>query len=469
MSKKPSNVRQLLTQMGRTGLNQWGGIVSEEWYPPLQGAAGARIYRMMADNSAIISAGLYSAEMLISKAPWRIVEASDKRADLEARDFIKSAFFDMNPSWVETLPSILTNMTYGWAYHEKLFKRRNGPDHWNPNLQSQHDDGMIGWKSFDLRSQDSLIRWEFDEETDEILGMWQMPAPTFEEKFVPFSKSLLFRTRWTKNNPEGISMLRGAWKSWRYAEAIQEYEAMGVERDLAGMGVLYAPDEVVNPKKGNKESQKAHRRAVELVTHVKRGEEEGLLLPSTRDANGHLKYEFKLLGSSGTRQINTSQIINRYDSRIAMTMLADFLLLGMQRQGSYALAATKSELYEASLRTIADRICAVVNTYAIPELLRINPLDEEIARPPQLICGDLSVPDISQVCDLIRTLSGAQDILKDDLELENHVRRKAGLPSRKAPATTELSKSGTSPGQLAPGVIESYRRRFPRAILRRAA
>lgn len=53
---------------------------------------------------------------------------------------------------------------------------------------------------------------------------------------------MLFRTESVKDNPEGRSILRNAYRSWYFKRRIQEIEAIGIERDLAGLPVIHAPE-----------------------------------------------------------------------------------------------------------------------------------------------------------------------------------------------------------------------------------
>ena len=92
-----------------------------------------------------------------------------------------------------------------------------------------------------------------------------------------------------------------------------------MERDLAGYPVIYAPEGY--DIWSEDEAATAIRASLEgMVRSVRRDESEGLVLP--------YGYELKLLSNGGARQFDTNAIINRYDTRIAMTVLADFILSG---------------------------------------------------------------------------------------------------------------------------------------------
>lgn len=56
-------------------------------------------------------------------------------------------------------------------------------------------------------------------------------------------------------------------------------------------------------------------------------------------------WKLELLSSGGDRQFDTNKTIDRYDTRIAMTVMADFVLLGHQQTGSFALSDNKTHIF----------------------------------------------------------------------------------------------------------------------------
>ena len=170
-------------------------------------------------------------------------------------------------------------------------------------------------------------------DTDDLVAMKQMPPPTYIEATIPLEKALLFRVGAHKNNPEGRSIIRNAYLPWYYKNQLQRIEAIGIERDLAGYPVYLVPGEILEDT-----SSAAYIAAQKIVTNIRRDEQEGALIPSTRDQNGNYLHELKLLSTGGQRSFNTNEIIQRYDTRIAQSCLADFIILGQQKVGSFALA-----------------------------------------------------------------------------------------------------------------------------------
>ena len=297
-------------ELGKTGLNRWGGNVSEEFLTELRGAKGVKVYREMADNDDIVGAVLFAIKMLIRQAEWSVHPAGTTRGDKKAAEFVESCLDDMSMTWTDTISEILSFLTYGWSVHEIVYKRRMGRKR-DPKLESKFDDGLIGWQKLPVRAQESLYEWEFDDH-DNLTAFKQMPAPDYKIIRIPAEKILHFRTESHKNNPEGRSILRNAYRSWFFKKKIQEIEGIGIERDLAGFPVLCAPEGM-----NIWEDTATMTMCNEFVSNIRRDAMEGFTLPAG--------WDLKLLsaGNGGGRQFDTNTIIQRYDRGIAQTVLAD--------------------------------------------------------------------------------------------------------------------------------------------------
>ncbi|MCE2604181.1 hypothetical protein LH384_34385, partial [Pseudomonas aeruginosa] len=79
-------------------------------------------------------------------------------------------------------------------------------------------------------------------------------------------RALHFVTKSRKNNPEGRSVLRGAYRAWYFKRRIQEIEGIGLERDLAGFPVLTAPERMDLWDTDDPEMVEALNRAESIVT-----------------------------------------------------------------------------------------------------------------------------------------------------------------------------------------------------------
>lgn len=401
-------------QLGATGLRRHGTYIYEEFLPELRWPRAGNIYQEMADNDPVIGSILYLAEMLIRGISWEVEPASQEKNDVEAADFLKECMFDMSMSWPSTISEILSMLTYGFSFHEILYKVRRGPEESSAKYRSKFKDGKIGWREFAIRSQASLDEWIYDEESN-LVAFVQVVQPSYKRIAIPMSKGVLFRTRVSRGNPEGKSLLRNAYRPWFFKKHFEEIEGIGIERDLAGFPVLTAPESLDLWNEEDENMVALRQRAEELVASVRRDSEEGILLP-----NG---WNLELLTSGSSRQIDIGSTIDRYDNRIAITLLSDIILLG-SHSGSFALADTKESMLAASLQAQVLNIADVFNSDAIPKLFSYNNFNN-IVQLPKIVPGQIKTPSLKELALMLRATG--LDISKD-IKLQNFFRHLLGIP-----------------------------------------
>lgn len=411
-------------EIGSTGLNQSGGYVTEEFLEALKGRKGSKVYRQMADNDPVVGAMLFAINMLMRQVEWTLKPADESDKAEEMADLVKGMLFeDMQFTWEDTVTEILTMLPFGFAPMEVVLKRRGGRNARNPENRSNFDDGYWGIRKIALRAQETIERWDLADNGD-ILGLWQQPI-TGSQVYIGADRILLFRTESTKNNPEGRSILRNAYRPWFFKTRMEEIEGIGAERDLAGLPVVRAPGALFKPD-ASPEEKRTLREYKTLAQNIKRDKNEGLVLPNSRDKEGNYLFDVTLLSTGGTRQFDTTAIIDRYDKRIAMTCLADFILLGSSGVGSFALSSDKTTLFATAVGGFLKQIAAPFNNVLIPELWRINGLKYELM--PTLCHGDLESIDLDQLARMITAMVGAGAMLFPDRDLENAMRGRMGLP-----------------------------------------
>ncbi len=410
-------------EYGRIGQRRYGGVFFEEFLPELRGTRGVQVYQEMSENDETIGAILFAIEMLMRQCDFTIEPSGNSDIDQRAAEFVSECMDDMQMTWTDTLSEILSFLVYGWSYHEIVYKVRRGKTR-NQQTRSKYDDGLIGWRKLPIRAQETLYQWEYADDSDELTGMTQMPAPTFQRFTIPLEKALHFKTKSRKDNPEGRSILRNAYRPWYFKKRIQEIEGIGIERDLAGFPVLYVPDSADLWNTTDLEAAKNLAIAEEIVSSIRRDAREGVVLPG----DGENGWKLELLSSGSRRQFDTSQIIDRYDKRIATTVLADFVMLGQQQVGSFALASSKTKIFALAIGTYLDVICEVFNNQAIPRLIDINGDHfKGITDYPRMVHGDIEDADLAGVGEFIQRMVTV-GVLQPDEQLENHVRRIARLP-----------------------------------------
>lgn len=414
-----------LKQLGSTGLSRQGGYIYEEFLPALRWPRAGKIYKEMSDNDPTIGAILYLAEMLIRGVPWNVEPCSTSKEDVEAADFLKSCMDDMEMSWANTINEILSMLPYGFSLHEIVYKVRRGPHESNPKYKSRYTDCKIGWRKLPIRSQTSIEKWVFNDDGD-VIAFEQVAEPHYKRITIPMSKALLFRTRVSLENPEGKSLLRNAYRPWFFKKHFEEIEGIGIERDLAGFPILTAPEGMDLWNAEDNIMVELRKQAEALVSSIRRDSEEGLVLPHG--------WELKLLSSGSSRQINVGEIIDRYDNRIAITMLSDIVLIGAGRTGSFALADTKQSMLAASLQAQLSNIADVFNNKAVPDLFKANGYTN-LENLPKIVPGMLQTPTLKELALMLRAMG--LDIA-GDMKLQNYLRRLLGAPDLSEKEFAEL-------------------------------
>ena len=159
-----------------------------------------------------------------------------------------------------------------------------------------------------------------------------------------------------------------------------------------------------------------------MVKNIRRDSTEGLVLP--------FGYTFELTSTGGSRQFDTNSIIARYDTKISQTVLADFIQLGHESVGSFALSSDKTNLFSMAICAFLDIICQTFNSQGIPALIDINGDHfAGVTDYPRLTHGDIEDVDLATVATFIKDMTSIGVIIPDE-SLEDYVRQLGKLPKR---------------------------------------
>lgn len=404
-------------EVGASGLRHVGGFIREEMLRDLQGPNGIKVLREMGDNDPVIGGFTFAVEQAIRQVDWKVIVANDSDEARKYANFVDSCRLDMQQTWGDVLTEAMSFLQFGWSMLEVTYKIRRGYQK-DPALTSRYEDGLVGWKAMELRSQESMRRWVYDDTNkDKLVAMQQF---TIEKGTVdiPISRCVHFRTKSYKNNPEGRSIYRNAYRPWFFKKRIEEIEGIGLERDMAGLPVLVAAEGLDLWNENDPQAVATRKAAEEIVRNIRVDEQMGVLLP--------FGWELSLLATGGKRAINTVDIVNRYDQRIAMTVLADFILLGTQnRLGSFALAKSKTSMFAMSLVGYLNVLRDTFNTQELPRLWRLNGFPPEMM--PRLDYTPVDTPSLKDLASYLSALSGCM-IDFSVPELQRYLLQLAGVP-----------------------------------------
>lgn len=417
------------SEVGSPGLKVVGKTVLEEQDRAFRMPNRIKTVQRMASD-ATIAAALQFYTVMLARVPYKIVPpigATPKQK--EQAKFIASCFEDMDESMFSTLVSILSYLKYGFAVFEKVYKKRT-------KGKSKYDDGLVGIAGLKPRAQSTLSGWEFSPDGRKLTAFIQtIQGIQYGERYsnlvnfgqeitIPREKFMLFSASPESGNPEGTSILRGAYTSWLKKVEIENAELVGISRDLSGLFMLTLPSAYLDPNADAGKKQVAEE-FKKVVRNVSKGEQSGILLPSDKDENtkGDL-FGAELLSSTGSKNYDTNEIINRWDSRILLSMFADILNVGNNGTGSLALVEGKTELVELGLRYRLEEIADVFNSDLIPQLFKANGWTD--TDYPKFTFGGITKESLEAISKWCQRVASVQCIEKDR-EFLNFIRTSIGL------------------------------------------
>jgi hypothetical protein len=310
----------------------------------------------------------------------------------------------VNAGWLENMTDILSSLIFGHSIMEVTLTEKDAQ-------------GKVYWKNMHYRPQTSISKWKYNDVGD-INTIVQM-SDSGKLAEIKAAKCLLFHIAKSQSNPLGKSIFRNAYRDWYYKTNIEKIEAIGIERDLTGLPVLSAPeDEELQDEHGA--LNKVGQWAWQVVRNVKRNSQEGLVLPAG--------WEFNLVGSPGQRQFDLNDVINRYSSNMALSMLSQFLVLGVTNSsGSFALAKEQSGLFHAAVEGIALGMAGVVNSQFVGG--KALQLFNDLPAQPMLKPVGVERVDLNDLASFLGRLLKYNIITPDD-KLEEFLRDRVALPER---------------------------------------
>ena len=426
LAQEVDRTANTFAEIGLPGLRRASGYLDEEFLPQLKGTKAVQIYREMWDNDPMTGAMMFAVEQLLRDVEYTVQPAGKSVEDNKAARFLEECMQDMSHSWADFIGESISACVYGWAWHNIVYKRRINPWDRDPRRKSQYTDGMIGWRKMPIRSQDTLLRWLIAPDGS-IQGMVQLSPPTYQTTVIPIERSMLFRYGTRKNSPEGTSMFRRAYRPYFYRKRIEEFESIGIERDLAGLPKVGVPASYYRAAQGS-DQYKTMQTFIKMVRGVRRNEQEGIVFPIEYDPETRQPmFTFDLVNSGGSRQFDTNTIITRYKQDQLMTIMADFLLVGHQQTGTYNMHVDKTAMFRAGLNAIANERADVLNRFAIPRLFAINGWKPE--HLPKIVASDVDAPDLAQLAQFLSATAGIGFNWAPDAELDKFLRNAAGLPA----------------------------------------
>lgn len=332
--------------VGATGLKTtWGGI-NDDFLLEWRGSNKIKRVKEMLLNSPVVAGLRLAIEMPIRDVDWMLVS---KKGENDPRiDLYDESLANLSHSWNDHIIDALLFPFYGWSLFSLNYERKNG---------------RLLWRNFLPLGHDTIERWLIDNDGG-LAGVqqysWVYPQP------IPIDRLILYRFRRNRNNPEGESILRPGWIPYYYTKNLQQIEAIAYERNGAGYPYVQAP-EGADMTEGGTDYETAHK----TVRNMRIDEQSGLVLPFGWDAG------FKNPGSGAGSFADFDKPISRYEKRMLLSALSQFLMLGMDNVGALATFEGSTDFFTMLVNSLADIIAETFFKYAVTRLLELNGYDTD--------------------------------------------------------------------------------------------
>lgn len=412
-------------RIGNSGLNTWGGVLSEELHQDLRGPLAVKAFKAMRDNASNAASALLAFETLIKQTKWKAIANEDPNVDQTAAaneaKYLDSIRSDMSQTWSEVLSEISSCLWAGFEVSEIVLKIRRGPNETDPKLRSKHTDGRIGVLGLENRPQDTMIRWDFDEVG--ATAMIQRRVNDFKEVKIPLAKCCHFRPSNYKNNPEGRSLFRAGYRDDFFARKLEVSEVLGVHRSLVGMFVLQVPPHIMLAG-ADADDAATYADAKAMAERIHLDQQGCLVIGAEEDRDGKTGWKAGLLASPGA-PANADVPIRRHRGAVLLSMVAGFLDLAQAKTGSFALSDNDTELFAMVVGAFLDMIDDVLNTTLVPMLMTLNGVPTELW--PKFQHGDIEIAELTQMANFVSSLLNAGAIGRGPV-LARFLREYGGIP-----------------------------------------
>jgi phage gp29-like protein len=247
-----------------------------------------------------------------------------------------------------------------------------------------------------------------------------------EEVEIDITKAVIFTNNRRGGNLEGKSLLRTVYRPWYFKGNL--YNIDGIQKERHGMGFP-----VIELPPGYKD--KDVTAAKELVRNIRTNEHGGAVLPPG--------WKLSFIDIPG-QPVDVMRSIEHHNGTILLNTMTQFLLLGLEGSGGgRATSGAHQDMFNKSLRYVANQVCDAIGLYCIPYLVGFNYDTDKFPRLRARNLGETK--DLQQWASAVSNLA-AQGMLNYTPELEIWVRSIIDAPL--APGTFVQPTNNSNKGDV---------------------
>ena len=314
----------------------------------------AAVYDEMSNSDSAVDISLRAAKTPVMGAEYFVEPFDSSPEGQEIGEFVQFNLLEgTNAPFLNVLEDILRMYEQGFSILEKVYEERE----WAPRRTGAN------------RRKYTMLRKLAPRPTPTITEIlyYNNGGPTSvkqkavqadgkpKEVEIEIEKLVIFTNNRKGGNLEGKSLLRTAYRPWYFKSNL--YNIDGIQKERHGMGFP-----VIELPAGYKESDKTA--ALELVRNIRTNEHGGAVVPP--------KWILKFLELPG-QPVDVMKSIEHHNGAIMLNSMVQFLLLGLEGSGGgRATSGSHQDMFNKSLRYVANQICDSINLYCIPYLVGYN-------------------------------------------------------------------------------------------------
>jgi len=396
----PAKRGDLLREIGSGGPAILAGLIvdDEEHNQKLRGVDGVRIFDRMRRTDAQVAGVLAGLQLPILSAEPVIDRPEGQEAEKitdEHLDFARYNCFE-RINFSEVLQHILSCFWAGYSWFEKVYAV---------------EDGALVLERLAPRLAVTLWRWEADDRGN-ITGVTQRSrvgagSGGLYEIQIPRNKLAIFTSGKEAGDPGGRSLLRAAYRAYTIKDALYKLEGIRFERFAIGVPVIKLPEQYTSDQMDM---------AREITKYWRGAEQSHVVLVGDMSVD--------LMQVKGGEALDIQPAIRHHNEEIAKSLLMQFINLGTSDSGSRALGESMMGFFYDAIEGHAKSLADQFNREVLWPTLDLNFPDQP---RPTLRFEDIGAVSLAQLADGLQKL---QLLISPDLETENFVRRKFGLPVR---------------------------------------
>jgi len=387
-------------ELGYSSPSPWTSWTREEWNPKLRDKMGITEYYRMKRLDGIIRGSLRVFKTPVLSAHWFMKPASDKTADKNAAEWVEDNFKNrMSTTWGRTLEDILLMCEYGWMPMEKVYQLDSDGKVSLRKLAPRHPADVQKFE-YDFNGGPSAIIMEPMTLDTSATGDYTQASVDIRGPRIPIDKLAIYSLEAEAGDLQGISILRSAYKHYKYKDTLYKIDAIQKERHGIGVPVIKMP-----PGWGPRDKTLAES----IGRNLRTNERAHITLPPMWEI-----YFAKLEG----QPVDCLPSIQHHNEMIMVNVLAPFLTDSNTKKESL-------ETFYKGTRHIADTVADITNRFVIDDLIKIN--FSRVKAPKLMVRRIGEWEDARTQSFTLRNYVGAGLILPDEV-LEAHLREENDLP-----------------------------------------